>query len=65
MNAAFRETTSEQAWCVESGFIKGERTNERLLREEIVAGARLLITRDEVTQALQGRASLQVSSPCL
>lgn len=65
MNAAFRDTTSERAWCVESGFIKGERTNERLLREELVAGARLLVTRDAVTQTLQGCVSLRVSSPGL
>jgi ribosomal protein S18 acetylase RimI-like enzyme len=65
MNAAFRDTTNERAWCVESGFIKGERTNERLLREEIVAGAQLLITRDEMTQAIQGCVSLRGASPGL
>ncbi len=44
------------------GFITGSRTTESLLREEIAAGARLLLAKDVLTSALQGCVSLRALS---
>jgi ribosomal protein S18 acetylase RimI-like enzyme len=63
MNAAFRGTSEVQSWCVETGFIAGNRTNELLLREEITGGARFFLIKEDVTSALQGCVSLQTLSP--
>jgi ribosomal protein S18 acetylase RimI-like enzyme len=63
MNAAFRGTTGEQGWSVETGYITGIRTNESLLKEEIADGAQLLLARDADTSALQGCVSLRALSP--
>lgn len=60
MNAAFRGKGTEQSWCVESGYITGNRTNELLLREEIAAGAQFLLAKEDVTSAIQGCVSVQV-----
>lgn len=63
MNAAYRGPGSERNWCVESGYITGQRTNELLLREELGGGTRFLLARDEVAGTLQGCVSLQAISP--
>jgi ribosomal protein S18 acetylase RimI-like enzyme len=63
MNAAFRGTSAEQSWSVETGFITGNRTDELLLREEIAGGAEFLLAREYGSSALQGCVSLQALSP--
>jgi len=63
MNVAFRGTGDKRSWCIEGEFIKGTRTSLSLLREEIAAGAQLLVTKDEATLALTGCVSLKAKSP--
>jgi ribosomal protein S18 acetylase RimI-like enzyme len=63
MNAAFRGTSAEQSWSVETRYVTGNRTNELLLREEIAAGAQFLLAKEDVTSDLQGCVSLQALSP--
>jgi GNAT superfamily N-acetyltransferase len=63
MNAAFRGTGGVRGWSIEADYIKGQRTNESLLREEIAAGALYLLAKEEATSALQGCVCLQSSSP--
>jgi GNAT superfamily N-acetyltransferase len=62
MNVAFRQPSAGRSWSVES-FITGTRTTESLLREEISGGARILVTKDLLTFALQGCVSLNALSP--
>jgi GNAT superfamily N-acetyltransferase len=63
MNAAFRGSEAEQGWSTEAGYIKGNRTTESRIREEIAEGAQFLLAKDEVTSVLQGCVSLQAISP--
>jgi ribosomal protein S18 acetylase RimI-like enzyme len=63
MNAAFRGTSAEQSWSVETGYLTGNRTDELLLREEIAGGAQFLLAKEDGTSALQGCVSLQALSP--
>ena len=62
MNAAFRGTATPQSWCVEAGYITGDRTNVLLLREEMAEGAHLLLVKDDAISALQGCVSLKAIS---
>ena len=63
MNVAFRGTGEKRSWCIEGEFIKGTRTSESLLREEIAAGAHLLLVKDEATSTLKGCVTLKAKSP--
>ena len=63
MNAAFRGVPTPQSWTTEAAYITGERTNLTLLRQEIAAGAHLLLTKNALTQQLQGCVSLRPLSP--
>ncbi len=63
MNDAFRGTPSERNWCVETGYIAGERTNVSLLAEELVEGAWFLLAEQEGRTTLQGCVSLHALSP--
>ncbi len=63
MNDAFRGAPSERNWCVEAGYITGERTNVSLLAEELVEGARFLLAEQDSSPQLQGCVSLHASSP--
>lgn len=62
MNAAFRGKKGEAGWSIEAELITGTRTSESLLREEVAAGAHLLVVRDEETSALQACVSLKAFS---
>jgi ribosomal protein S18 acetylase RimI-like enzyme len=62
MNLAFRGPATNQSWNAE-GFIKGTRTDESLLREEIAEGAHILLVKHPATSALQGCVSLRALSP--
>jgi ribosomal protein S18 acetylase RimI-like enzyme len=61
MNAAFRGTSAQQGWNVET-FIKGTRTTESLLREEMAGGVEFLLAKEDGTKALQGCVSLHALS---
>jgi len=60
MNLAFR---GAEGWSIEADYIKGERTNLSLLREEISKGAQYLLAQDPATSTLQGCVSLQQATP--
>jgi len=62
MNGAFRGTAAQQGWNVET-FIKGTRTTEELLREEMAGGAQYLVAKADGTGALRGCVSLQALDP--
>ena len=62
MNLAFRGPSTDHSWNVEC-FIKGTRTDESLLREEIAEGAHILLVKDPATSKLQGCVSLHALSP--
>ncbi len=62
MNAAFRGTSTEQSWSVETDYLTGNRTDESLLREEIAGGAQFLLAREDGTSAIEGCVSLKVLS---
>jgi ribosomal protein S18 acetylase RimI-like enzyme len=62
MNAAFRGPTTQRAWTVEGDYITGERTSVSLLAEELAAGTRTLLLKNE-TGVLSGCVSLRPLSP--
>jgi hypothetical protein len=62
MNTAFRGTSAQQGWNVET-FIKGTRTTESLLREEIAGGVEFLLCKEDGTGTLKGCVSLHALSP--
>lgn len=63
MNVAFRGAGGERSWSIETEYIRGTRTSESLLQEEMAAGAHLLLVKDEATSALKGCVSLKAKSP--
>ena len=63
MNAAFRGTPTPQVWTTEAHYLTGDRTNLTLLRQELASDAHLLLTKDSVTQELQGCVNLRPVSP--
>lgn len=63
MNTAFRGSEDQRSWSTEAEYIKGSRTSESLLREEIAGGAHILLVKDDATSALKSCVSLKESSP--
>lgn len=63
MNSAFRGDESKRGWSTEAEIIKGTRTTESLLKEEIAGGAFYLIVRGGEGEPLKGCVCLQHHSP--
>ena len=52
MNAAFRGVDGQRGWSTEVDYIRGVRTSESLLREEMAGGALYLLAREDGTSTL-------------